>query len=891
MVRSIRIIFEYVLGIVLITLLLFSITSVVVVKFYGEDLQSQVIREINDRLDTKFQVDEVSVRVFRKFPNISIELSDITVWSSHHFNPREFEGSGPDTLLFAETVSVSFNPISLIRKTYNIKQIEIKNGELHLYTDPSGKANYRLRSPSAGKKASGQRIDIGQLKASNFSIAINNQTKQLVSSGFLEELQLNGRLSKGNTQIKGALKGMLEVVSNKGIVYATEREVSAKINLEVSDSLYILNAGQLQIDRIVADTDGRFTVNPGGGVSMDLYAAARDLSIHEVLDLLPARLSNPLSGLRGNGIIQLYTRVTGIASSTLTPRIEANFQTSNANLRWERVPFPVRNLNLTGSYSNGEQADPVTTSLRIENISAVIGDDHISGKGNIRNFYEPDFSFELKGDLHPRQWIKWYGTIPLQEADGIIYSDLRVKGSYDRLKPRGDRFITFDMAGDIRLEDLMVRFPNHPTPFSNVNGSVRIENDFWEPSFSGSIGRSDFTVSGTGLNLISFLINREEELIASVTFRSERLDLQEILDLFPGSSSRKDEPVQFPGNLNLRLGFGINEFSKGRLQAFNVSGTAIYHAPFLRIDSLEMQTMGGKLGGRFGMIQDHEGIIHTNVTASLNQLDIHELFLAFNDFGQSHITHEHLKGNISGTSAFSAKFTDDFSIRTETILSENDLTIRNGELIGFTPVMALSRFIEVEELRNIRFETLENNIIIKDNSVVIPAMAIHSNALNLSASGSHGFDKNYDYRLKLLLSELLYNKAKKSGNAEFIIAADASDTRTLFLKIYDRGSGATVELDRERTAEKIRSDLKAEKTELKAILNQELGLFRNDAEVKETEVQQDGKQELFRFEFSEQQEDSTRAEGTTGNKERWWKRKNRTDTAENNPVGRFVIDE
>jgi hypothetical protein len=880
-----------VLGIVLITLLLFSITSVVVVKFYGEDLQSQVIREINDRLDTKFQVDEVAVRVFRKFPNISIELSDITVWSSHHFNPREFEASGADTLLIAETVHVSFNPISLIRKTYNIKQLEIKNGLLHLYTDLSGKANYRLRAPSPEKKTSGQRIDIGQLKASDFSIAVNNKAKQLVSSGFLEELQLNGRFSKRNTQIKGELKGILEVISNKGIVYATEREVSARINLGVSDSVYILNAGQLQIDRIVADTDGRFTVNPGGGIRMDLYAAARDLSIHEVLDLLPARMSNPLSGLKGNGILQLYTRVTGIASSTLTPRIEANFQTSNANLRWDRVPFPVRNLNLTGSYTNGGQSNPVTTFLRIENISAVIGDDHITGKGSIRNFYDPDFSFELKGDLHPRQWIKWYGTIPLQDADGIIYSDLRVKGSYNRLKPRGDRFISFDVAGDVRLEDLMVRFPDHRIPFSDVNGSVRIENDFWEPSFSGNFGSSDFSVSGTGLNLISFLINREEELMASATFSSGRLDLQEILDLFPGSSSMKDEPVQFPGNLNLRLDFVINEFSKGKLRAGNVRGTAMYDAPFLRIDSLGMQTMGGSLGGRFGMIQDQEGIIHTNVTANLHQLDIHELFLAFNDFGQSHITHEHLKGNISGTAVFSAAFTDDFSIRKETILSENDLTIRNGELNGFTPIMALSRFIKVEELRNIRFETLENNIIIKDNSVVIPAMDIHSNALNLSASGSHGFDKNYDYRLKLLLSELLYNKAKKSGNAEFNIAADASDTRTLFLKIYDRGSGATVELDRERTAEKIRSDLKAEKTELKTVLNQELGLFKNDEEVMEMKDQDNGKQELFRFEFSEQQKDSSEVENTNGNKQRWWKRRNRRDTAENKPVGSFVIEE
>jgi len=889
-VRTIRIIFEYVLAFVVITLLLFSITSVIVVKFYGEDLKSYVIREINTRLDTRVHVDEMAVRVFRKFPHTSIELSDMTIWSSHNFGAGDFGDPGADTLLTAQTVNVSFNPISLIRKTYHIRQLEIKNGVLHLFTDPSGEGNYRLLSAPAGKDASGQQIDMGQLKVSNFHIALHNKAKQLVSSGVLEELRLNGRFSKRNTQIRGDLKGTLDVISNKGIVYASERQIRARINLDVNDSVYILNDGQLQIDRIVADTDGSFILNPGGGVRMDLYAAARDLDIHEVLDLLPGRMSSPLSGIHGNGILQLYTRVTGIASSTLTPRIEADFQTSNANLKWDRIPFTVRNLNITGSYSNGGEFNPVTTSLQIETISAVIGDDHISGKGAIRNFYDPDFSFELKGNLHPGQWLRWYETVPLHKADGIIYSDLRVRGSYDRLKAQGEKLIAFDIAGNVRFEDLMVQFTDHSIPLTELNGSVRIENDFWEPSFSGRFGTSDFTVTGTGLNLISFLIEGDEELVASAILHSARLDLQEILDQLPASRSGKDEPIQFPEKLNLRLDFVITEFSKDKLLANDVRGIAYYEAPFLRIDSLGMQTMEGTLGGSFGMIQDQEGIIHTNVTAILHNLDIHQLFLAFNDFGQSHITHEHLRGSISGNSVFSANFSDDFSIRTETILSENDLTVRQGELNGFTPIMALSRFIEVEELRNIKFETLENTVIIKDNSVVIPAMDIHSNALNLSASGTHGFDRSYDYRLRLLLSELLYNKAKKSGNTEFNIAADESDTRTLFLKIYDEGSGTTVELDREKTAEKIRSDLKAEKTELKSILNQELGLFKNDEEIRELKNRRNGQQELFRFEFSEE-EDTLETNSSGGQEDRWWKRAVKPDTAENKPVRKFVIDE
>ncbi|MCK4750613.1 MAG: hypothetical protein KAT15_26325, partial [Bacteroidales bacterium] len=668
--RQARIIFEYMIAFVLISTLLLAIAGVVVVKFYGEDLQSYVIQEVNNRLDSKVYVEDADVKVFHKFPNTSIVLKGVTVWSSHNFNTHEFDNVGADTLLTAETVSVSFNLFGLIRKRYNIRQLEISNGSLHLFTDIRGEGNYKIKAGDQGNRQSVQQIDMYHLKVSNYRILLDNKAKQLKSSGVLEQLDLNGNFSKRNAQIKGSLKGFLYEVSNKGILYASNRDVSARLNLIVNDSLYSIRAGQLQIDRIIADIDGTFQSDPSGGVQLDLYAAARNLNIHEILDLLPSELSAPLQEIRGNGILQLYTRITGVANSTLTPRIEADFQTSNANLSWDRLPFSLKNLSLTGTYSNGGEFNPVTTSFNIETISAVIGDDHLSGRGRISNFYDPDFSFELKGDFHPEQWINWYKSFPIEEASGTLNSDIKVKGTYDRLKPPGKKFIAFDLSGGISLEQVMFRFTEKSTPFTELYGTVHIENDFWEPSLTGMFGKTDFSVSGSGLNLLSFLVGREESLVASATFRSNRFDLREVLDNLPGSGSEKGSRkgrqtgILFPERLKLNLDFVINEFSKDRLNATNVRGVAQYDSPFFHIDSLTMQTMDGTLNGRFGMVQDMKKEISTNVSASLYNLDIKQLFHAFHNFGQSHLTHEHLKGSISGTSAFSANFDSTFSIQT-----------------------------------------------------------------------------------------------------------------------------------------------------------------------------------------------------------------------------------
>jgi len=890
MKKRFRIILEYLSAFVLIVLLLLAIAGVVVVKFYGDDLKTFVMEQINHRLDSKVDVDEITVSVFQKFPNTSIQLKNVTIWSTHNFNTRDFNGPGADTLLSAASINVSFNLLGLIRKKYNIRQLEIREGILHLYTDLDGEVNYQIFSGNGREQKEISPVNLSSLRIIDFSLVLNNQVKQLVATGTLKRIDLNGRFSKRNTQLKGSLSGWLGELSTKEILYASNRELEAELNMDVSDSLYTIKSGQLQLDRIVADMDGHFVLHHGEGVEMDLVAAARNLEIHEVLDLLPSEISNTLQGIRGNGILQLDSRITGMVSSTLKPKIEADFQTSNANLSWDILPFSVKNLNLNGSYSNGGEFNPVTTSLIIESLSADVGSDHLSLNGQIHNFYDPDFSFKLKGDIHPEQWLHWYEQIPLNKARGTIYSDIIVSGSYDRLKPKGQKFLAFDFAGGLSLEEVMFRIHKDDTPFTNLNGTIHIENDFWEPSLSGSYGNSDFTFSGSGLNLLSYLMKKDEPLVASATLHTNQLDLQELITGFSRADKRRDGSILFPDRLKLKLNFVISEFTMQRFEAKHVRGVATYDSPILLVDSLTMQTMDGTLTGDYKMTQGHTGDIFVNVNSSLYNLDIKRLFYSFKNFGQDQITDEHLKGTISGNCLISVDFDSTFSIRKESILSENSVSIQDGELNSFSPILALSRFIEVEELENIQFETLENNILIKEGQVIIPSMEIHTNALNMSASGIHEFNNNYDYRLKLKLSELLYSKARGARNREFDIAEDDSDTRVLFLKVYNDGSGAQVEMDREKTAEKIRNDLNLEKTELKKVLNEELGLFKHDETLVIVEDPQKESEESFTFEFSEEP-DSSRVVDSKKEKGRWRKKKLKKDSTENKPAVEFVIDE
>jgi hypothetical protein len=166
------------------------------------------------------------------------------------------------------------------------------------------------------------------------------------------------------------------------------------------------------------------------------------------------------------------------------------------------------------------------------------------------------------------------------------------------------------------------------------------------------------------------------------------------------------------------------------------------------------------------------------------------------------------------------------------ITAEGKYLIKDGALIDFEPVRALSRFIEITELENISFEELENDFFIRNNFLYMPQMDVKSSAADLSINGKHSFDNDYEYHVKIQLSEILSKKIikPKPNTTEFgAIQDDGLGRTSLLLKVENIGERVKVSYDIKAAGNKIKKDIKAERQTLKKILNEEYGWFRNDS--------------------------------------------------------------
>lgn len=90
-----------------------------------------------------------------------------------------------------------------------------------------------------------------------------------------------------------------------------------------------------------------------------------------------------------------------------------------------------------------------------------------------------------------------------------------------------------------------------------------------------------------------------------------------------------------------------------------------------------------------------------------------------------------------------------------------DVDINDGELKDFKLLEGFSSFVKVKDLRRIKFLDLKNYLEIRRQTLYLPLMFIQSNAMNLSISGEHNFDNEFDYNLKVNAGQVLTEKLKK----------------------------------------------------------------------------------------------------------------------------------
>jgi uncharacterized protein involved in outer membrane biogenesis len=131
--------FKRILKITGITLLILVLAAFLIPVFFKKQITTLVKKEINKSLTAKVDFKDVSLSLFRHFPEISIALKDFTIVGANDF--------ARDTLIATKSLNASVNLLSVIKgKNIKVYGVFLESPRIHALVNKKGKANWDMQS-------------------------------------------------------------------------------------------------------------------------------------------------------------------------------------------------------------------------------------------------------------------------------------------------------------------------------------------------------------------------------------------------------------------------------------------------------------------------------------------------------------------------------------------------------------------------------------------------------------------------------------------------------------------------------------------------------------------------------------------------------------------------
>jgi hypothetical protein len=494
-------------------------------------------------------------------------------------------------------------------------------------------------------------------------------------------------------------------------------------------------------------------------------------------------------------------------------------------------------LNFTGSFTNGKDKNLASSLLKIRNFSGYIGNNEIRGELSIQNFKDLSTTLDLTGNVDLASFLATFPIKQFDSGDGEIEFDIKLTGRINDLKNKKANNVK--ASGDLFLKQVNFKTKYSPLEFRKFNGKFFFNNlDLAIQNFSGQIGESDFEISGFFRNIISYVFYRDNPIKIIADLESRNLNLNELLTLDFSEEEEKNEDedatfhLDISPKLNIDFNCVVDRITFKRFNGQKASGKLRIIGQKAVVDNLTLNTMGGDLI-LSGSINAQSPVKREFLLdGKLSGLYIDSIFYVFKNFKQEFLMSHHLQGQIYADVNTYFMLDDRLKFYSNTLTSFIEAKIIGGELIDFEPMQKLSKYVKEEDLAELHFSELKNDIQIVDRQVIIPEMEIISNAYHIYVSGVHTFDQDIDYHFKIPLDQFR-RPDRDSRYGE--IADSGSGPPSLFLSMQGTAKDYEVSFDSNAVKDKIKTDLKEEGNELKDMFKKKKAKEKKEVELEEDE--------------------------------------------------------
>jgi hypothetical protein len=724
-----------------------------------EPIKKKVLEEANKNLNAKINFSDVSLSLFRSFPDLFVGVENLSV-----IGVQEFEG---DTLVYLQTLGLDVNIMSAISGAPVINHINLADGLVSATVLKGGKASYDIVPPSEdGAEAPAAEPTAFQLKLKKFSIE-NVEVRYDDREGGTEltaaalNLELSGDFTADNTSVETEVTMDKLTVVSGGIPYLSrvELELKAEVDADMKNMQFVLKDNSLRINGLNLVWQGKVGMPNDDDITMDLTFGAPKTDFKEILSLIPAVYMTDFSAVKTSGKLALNGMAKGTYNETTLPGFNLNLKVDDASFQYPDLPKKVEQIAIDLNVMN-PGGDPDRTVVNLKKFHFQMAGNPFDVRMLIKTpTSDPDIDASFKGKLELGSVAD---VMPLEKEDkitGTLIADADLKGRQSYLDNKQyDRFVA---RGEFILTNFEYTTKSLALPINVKYAQFKFAPTHLElASFDAKAGKSDFKASGKIENYLGYAL-KDELLKGSFNLSSTLLDVNQLMGIVPADpnataaakpaetapAATTSEPMLIPQNLDVALALNISKLIYDNMTLSQVKGNASMREGQADLSGLSFNTLGGLITMRGNYNTQNEKKPAFDFDLGVNDVVVKEAFRTFNTIKKLVPFGERAEGKAS----------IEFNIKGSMKGMDADLTSLNGggrftskslKVTGTELLNKITDVIKYPALKNPEVKDINLSFKFEKGRVSIAPFDVKVGPVSANIGGSHGFDETMDYVMK-----------------------------------------------------------------------------------------------------------------------------------------------
>ena len=513
-------------------------------------------------------------------------------------------------------------------------------------------------------------------------------------------------------------------------------------------------------------------------ITVTLNAGSDKMLLKDLFAFDSARSTKAREEINGFHIgLSLETSVNELLHPKPLPR--GKFTIDHLDIAFKKYPHVFHDF--------GAELTINDTSFRLHNFNGRVDSSDLRLSGRINNYAlwfdkvkkgKTMIAFDLKSqrlslyELLGRRSRKYVPKEYVHEIFSNVWLRSKVELKYDTV---------FKFA-NIKIANVSGELTNHPYRLDCIHGNIKFNtgNFVKIDTLQGRIGNSDFNISMRLYTGKDTAKSRKENYLQ---FSSRFLDVNQLTNYVMTAANEMDNPpadsiavattvsgsshengfnifnIPFI-NFNASVDVGKIRYRKLGLKNFSTKLRMTANQQ-LYLDTFGIEVAGGKIGARAHFNGSDPNKIYLRSRIRVDDVNLEKLMLKMDYLGQDYVVNKNIRGRLSGQVTCYVQIHPDLTPIMDQSEAQIDVNIYDGELDNFTPIQAMSSYFSDKNLNMVRFDTLRNKLIFKNNTLSIPSMNINSSLGFLEISGNQGMDKHMEYYLRIPLKMVTQVAFKK----------------------------------------------------------------------------------------------------------------------------------